>query len=231
MKWRRWLVAMLIGIAVLTGSARAVHGESASVKVFLYYMPNVSNYGPTGATGVAIFNAGNGDLTIDADGLPLVAGLAYEVWLSVSSEPVAMTSFGKFNPGPNGTVHYYQVVDDLLRAEYRFIIITVETDPDPSPAPSARRTIAGVIPDVAALVPTPTPQRASTGQSAPGATAVPTDSSPASHAPVGPATPPPPARLPTTGAETPIDDPLPGWLALAGISLATLFLFARGRHA
>jgi hypothetical protein len=240
MKWIKCLLLFASAcLGLLLAGAAPAAAESAPVKVFLNYMPNVSNYGPASATAVAILNIGDGEITLDADGLPLVAGLAYEVWLSVSTDPVAMTSLGKFNPGANGVAHYHQIIEDLPRAEYRFVILTVESDPDLSPAASQRRSLVGIIPDVNALAPTPTPlparpASAQTGGAQP--TAQPAGGQPATGQPAG-ATPPPPMRLPTTGGV--LRPPTPaheaqdaaGWLVFSAVGLTILYSITRGRRA
>jgi hypothetical protein len=218
-------------VLLLAGASPAA-AESAAVKVFLNFMPNVSNYGPASATAVAILNAGDGEITLDTSGLPLVAGLAYEVWLSVSTEPVAMTSMGKFNPGSNGVAHYHQVIEDLPRADYRYVILTVESDPDMSPAPSQRRSLAGVIPDIASLAPTPT--AAPTQPAAVQPSGSPTSSSQTGGQSTGSQPPatnpaPPPMRLPTTGADRSTMGFV--WLAIAWVVWAAIVYITRRRQA
>ncbi|MEW5960288.1 MAG: hypothetical protein AB1801_21390, partial [Chloroflexota bacterium] len=123
------------------------------------YLPEFSNYGPTGATGEALVSIGEAWVELTADGLPQLSGEHYEAWL-ITAENEEMISVGTFNADAEGHVDYAVELDDLPVVEYRYFVISVEPEPDPSPESDPRRSIAGVFPNVELQIvsgtPTPT---------------------------------------------------------------------------
>lgn len=194
----------LISLAVL---AAPVAANGKPVKIFLNYLPDVSNYGPAGASGVARVSIGEAWVELAATGLPQLSGELYEAWL-IDASNGEMVSLGRFNADADGQVAYYAELDDLPHSDYRYFVITVEPDPDPSPEADPRRTIAGVFPNPQLQIVTGAPTAVPTAAAADVA---------AGDAPVEPAataTPPPPVTLPVTGEE-----PSGKWV-LAGTALA-----------
>jgi hypothetical protein len=159
MKTLKWNVACLICIAVLIFAATPVAANGSPIKVFLNYLPEVSNYGPTDATGVAMISIGEAWVDLTADGLPELSDALYEAWI-VNAQTEEMISLGKFNADAQGHVAYYAELDELPIAEYRYFIITVEPVPDPSTLADSRWTIAGIFPNtelqIVSGTPTPT---------------------------------------------------------------------------
>lgn len=151
------LIWFLCILAVLV-LAVPVKANGAPKKIFLNYLPEYSNYGPTDATGVALISIGEAWIDLQAEGLPQLSGQLYEAWL-VKAATDEMLSLGKFNAGVDGRVAYYKELDQIPEVEYRYFVITVEPDPDSNPAAETRRSIAGVFPtsELQVVTGTPTP--------------------------------------------------------------------------
>lgn len=149
-----FVVLVCTSIGVIPASA-----NGAPVKIFLNYLPEVSNYGPTDATGVALVSIGEAWVELTAEGLPQLTDELYEAWL-VSAEDDQMISLGKFNANAEGQVDYFAEFEQLPPIDYRLFVITVEVDPDPDPQADTRQTLAGFFPNPELLIvsgtPTPT---------------------------------------------------------------------------
>jgi hypothetical protein len=152
-----YLLIVLIGFVGWWTPATA---NGAPVKIFLNYLPELSNYGSTTASGVAQVSVGEAWVDIQAEGLSQLDGVEYEAWL-VTADTNQMISLGKFNSDVDGNVDYYAEFDDIPLLEYRFFVISVEDVPDADlQTADSRRTIAGVFPnarlEVVSGTPTPT---------------------------------------------------------------------------
>lgn len=194
-----WVSLLCAAIAILAGMSATALANGVPVKVYLTYLPEFSNHGPTSASGTATISIGEAWLELEAKGLPHLKDNFYEVWIT-NAETGKPISLGKFNADTKGVVAYRADFDDLPEVEYRYLFVSVEPEPDPDPAPDKRVTIAGVFPSARLLVvsgtPTPTPE--------PGVTPPPA----------------PPELLPVTG-EPSISA---GWLAAIGLLLLTVVL-------
>jgi type IV secretory pathway VirB2 component (pilin) len=182
-----------LALLILTFAPAAANGTP--IKVFLNYLPEVSNYGSTEATGIGLVSIGEGWIDLTAVGLPALDGEMYEAWLLTSQSGQAV-SLGKFNADDAGLVTFQNELENPLpEFDYRYLVISVEPIPDPDLAnPDLRRTISGVLPSAEIQITTGGP----TPTSLPGVTP----------------TPPPPETLPVTGKTAAL-----GWI-VAGITLA-----------
>lgn len=210
----KYLKGLICGLILLLAATPAT-ANGAPIKIFLNYLPEFSNYGSTGATGVALISIGEAWVDIQAEGLPQLSGQLYEAWL-VTAETNDMISLGKFNADASERVAYHVEFEQLPAADYRYLFISVETDPDPDPAADARRTIAGVFPNAeviqATVAPTPT--------LAPGIT--PTPGAPAT-----------PAALPVTGEVVLLNMNIRFWplgVASLGVALILAGILYRRRN-
>jgi hypothetical protein len=160
MKSLKPIILCLVCCTVLLSLATPAAANGAPVKIFLNYLPEFSNYGPTDASGVASVSIGEAWVELTAHGLPPLTGDLYEAWL-IQSETKEMISLGKFNADADGNIAYYAELDELPIADYRYFVISVEPDPDPSPEADVRFTIAGVFPNaelqIVSSTPTPIP--------------------------------------------------------------------------
>jgi hypothetical protein len=152
-----YILIVALGLVLLTAGPVAANG--APVKIFLNYLPEFSNFGPTDASGQALVSIGEAWLELTVDGLPKLEGQQYQAWL-ITADTEEMVSLGTFDPDDNGHVEYNQQFDDLPIVEYRYFLITVEADPDTSPDLADERwSIAGLFPNtrVEIIQGTPTP--------------------------------------------------------------------------
>lgn len=184
MKTFKWFVCCTLFLACTSGLTGSAMANGAPIKIFLNYLPEFSNYGPTDARGEALISIGEAWVELNIEGLPELEGELYEAWL-ISADDEEMISVGTFNTDAEGKVSYFVELGEIPDIDYRFFIITVEPEPDPSSEPNPRRTIAGVFPDPKLQIVTETP--AATPE--PGVTVTPGP----------PATPGPPVSLPVTG--------------------------------
>lgn len=168
MKSLKWLFsAILLTAALMIGSTPAT-ANGVPVKIFLNYLPELSNYGSTSAGGVAQVSIGEAWVDLEADGLPQLAGVQYEAWLVTSDDQ--MISLGMFNSDTGGHVDYFAEFDDIPVLDYRFFVISVESVPDTNPDEAdPRRSIAGVFPNARLEIVSGTP----TATLEPGITATP----------------------------------------------------------
>ena len=149
-------LTILVCLATFAVPATA---NGSPVKIFLNYLPELSNYGPTDASGVALVSIGEAWVDLTIDGLPQLENVRYQAWLIIA-DTEEMVSLGTFTPNADGQVTYHAELDELPITDYRFFVISVERDPDPDPAADERRTIAGVFPNaelqIVSGTPTPT---------------------------------------------------------------------------
>jgi hypothetical protein len=148
---------LMVGVLALMLAAPAA-ANGAPIKIFLSYLPETSNFGPTGAAGEALVSIGEAWVDLKVTGLPQLTGEHYEAWL-VTANTEDMISLGTFNANAQGQVAYYQEFEDLPVVEYRYFIITIEPDQDADPAADERRSVAGVFPNtrIEIISGTPTP--------------------------------------------------------------------------
>src|SRR5581483_11219720 len=92
------LLALVGGLLLGTGVAQA---NGTPIKVVLSYLQGVSNFGPTGATGVADLVTKEGEVRVTTTGLPRLQGEEYHVWL-VNNTTRERLSLGAFNVGTDG---------------------------------------------------------------------------------------------------------------------------------
>ncbi len=200
MKNLKWML-LVVGIMLIIAVAPAL-ANGKPVKIYLNFLPEFSNAGPTDATGTADVSIGEAWVKLSADNMPPLTGNLYEGWLR-EVDTGNLVSVGKFNADENNHIDYYVELDNLPVTNYRYFFITIEPDPDPSPDPDTRISIAGVFPDprLAIVQGTPTPVVQVVAGSTTGETAPPATSEGGTGTVQGTATPPPPAILPITGRE------------------------------
>ena len=147
-KEARISLALLLAVTLLTVAPGLAGANGAPVTIFLSYLPGVSNWGPTDATGTAVVAVGDGEVSLEVDGLPRLTEEHYEVWLE-SREERKLYSVGKFNANAEGVGRLSVLLDTLPYQEYRMLLISVEPEPDPSLEPDERRSLAGLFPNQA----------------------------------------------------------------------------------
>ncbi len=150
-QWRalRW-ISVLVVLTMWLAPATPSYANGAPVDIYLSYLPGVSNWGPQTAKGHAVVAVGDGEVSLEVQGLPKLKNEHYEAWLESRAER-KLYSVGKFKMGDDGIGRLQVLLDTLPYQEYRMLLITVEPEPDPSPEPDARRSIAGLFPNTAVI--------------------------------------------------------------------------------
>jgi hypothetical protein len=213
---RKWISMACAVIVALVSIVSPLEGtrpspalaNGAPVTVFLSYLPKFSNYGPVNAKGTADISIGEAWLELEAEGMPRLKDALYEVWITNAATKERI-SLGKFNADAKGLVAFRANFQDLPKADYRYLFVSVEPLPDPSPEPDKRVTIAGVFPNAQLLIVTGTP----TPALVPGVTPPPA----------------PPAVLPVTGGGVVDSWAVLGCLLLAALTLALMTVVHRQR--
>jgi len=143
---------MLIGLTlwpgILAPSARA---EEAPITVPLSYIVNLSNWGPTTATGTAQVWRTEAEVRLNVAGLSVLTGQRYACWL-VNMQAGAFLAVGRFNVGNDGTATLDVSMQGSVPDGYTTVLITVQPDPETKQGtPSKLYSIAGFFPGNAAI--------------------------------------------------------------------------------
>lgn len=143
----RRLAAILVGLCVLLGVAGGAEANGSPLRVVLTYLPEVSNWGPQGATGVAELVPAEGEVRVIALGLPRLSGEVYAVWL-VNSRTGQSLEVGQFNVNDQSEARLGNVLPQAIPDEkWDMLLVTVEKEGTSPVAPGERRAIAGPIND------------------------------------------------------------------------------------
>jgi len=211
--------------------------NGGSLKVFLGYLPEISNWGAFESHGVAEVNIGEGRAHLIVHRLPYDPRIYYQAWVVLAGDRATMVPLGSFEVDETGHADVELKNPGLPPRVYRFLVITAEPVPDEDPAPDSRRAIAGVFPNsMARPVPADSPFFAelltttvmTQGPSAEAGQPVEGEKGPES--PGKPGMTQPPANLPVTGGEA-VAKPLDGRdCALAGIIGVALMVALWKRH-
>ncbi len=213
------LFSILVVAGLLATQAGSALANGGAVKIPLKYLAAVSNWGPTGATGLGSVDVSDGEVIITVAGLPQLGADRYEGWLVSGTE---MVSVGKFNTDANATAYYKIIMERLPARKYDLFVISVEPEPDVSATADRRFSIGGYFSD---MLPTPTHGTGGTAQPAvtpqPGTVGTPRATL---TAPATPGATTLPRALPATG-EFVSDSVTPELLLLAlGASIAAALL-------
>ncbi len=120
-----------------------VRAEEAPVIVPLAYVPNLSNWGPTTATGTAWVWRIAAEVRLTVQGLPKLTGQVYGLWL-VNPAAGVFLSVGRFNVGSDGTAQIDISMPGSVPTGISLVLITVQPDPlATNTQPSKVYSIAG----------------------------------------------------------------------------------------
>lgn len=230
---------LLAALCLVFAGAAGALGNGVPVKVFLNYLPDISNWGPQTAGGEAVLAVGEGWATVSVQGLPKLQGEVYVAW--VIPHRGAPIPLGKFNTDDAGTGDFEIRGLSVPHEPYKLFLLTVERDSDQYQAPGDRRSIAGRFPDpelggaLPTLTPAPTPSPGPGGSpgQGPGAGSPGTDTETASSLAQPVPTQPVPLVLPITGG--PVRQVVPSipWnvAGATGLALIGLAWFVTSRQA
>jgi len=146
------VAAIIIVVGLLTATVALANG--VPVRLFLNYLPDISNWGPQTATGSAMVGVGDGFVQLSVSGLPHLNGEKYTVWLSPQDEG-DWVRIGTFNVDETGAGDFGWTPEVFPYQQYRLIVITVEPDPDTDGKPDERVSLVGHFPNSEAVASTP----------------------------------------------------------------------------
>lgn len=139
------LSAFVLGL--LAADTRSAEANGAPVKIILTYLPNVSNWGPTNATGVAEVVRREGQVNLNIVGLTSLADETYTGWL-VNTGTNETMNVGQFNTDQSGVVKTtLEVPTEFPDKGWNMFLVTVEAKGPAATAPGQRKSIAGYYPD------------------------------------------------------------------------------------
>ncbi|MBX5492385.1 MAG: anti-sigma factor [Chloroflexi bacterium] len=139
------LLGLVTAALVLLAMPSGVHANGTPINVVLQYLNGVSNWGPTNASGVAEIITGEGEVRLQATGLPRLTGERYQLWI-IDSSTNTQLPLGAFNASPDGVGRLDLVLDQPIPdSSWNLLVVTVEAEGAPPATPSNRRSIAGRI--------------------------------------------------------------------------------------
>lgn len=144
-RWIRTSALIALVVSLLLAAVGTVHANGQPRRVVLTYQPEVSNWGPKGATGVAELVMVEGEVRLTAIGLPKLTDETYAVWLMNSKSQQAL-ELGQFNADNQGEARMEKVLPEAIPdGKWDLLLLTVEKAGAARSAPGSRRAIAGFI--------------------------------------------------------------------------------------
>ncbi len=141
--WNVVAGCLLLVITLLFALPGTAHAEETPVTVPLAYVVNLSNWGPTTATGTALVWRVEAEVQVRVQGLPVLNHQLYAVWL-VNPQAGQFLTVGRFNVAADGTAELDVSLPGSLPDGYDLVLITVQPDPEAvHTQPSELRSIAG----------------------------------------------------------------------------------------
>jgi hypothetical protein len=145
------LLTPILGLILLFGVAGLAEANGFPHRVVMTYTPDVSNWGPAGATGIGEFVPVEGEIRFTALGLPKDADGVYVLWLLNSKTKEAM-ALGQPKVDDQGVAGLNRVLPQAIPDKgWDTLLVSVEKSGTENKAPGDRRSIAGRIFDGNAL--------------------------------------------------------------------------------
>lgn len=146
---RQWLLPIGAVLLALLPSLPVppVGANGTAVKVVLSYQPDISNFGPATATGVAEVLMKEGEIKITALGLQPLTTQTYQFWL-LNTRTGEVFNGGRVSPNEHGVANATNVLpDEIPDRRYDLAFLSVEEPDIVARTPNARRSIAGRMTD------------------------------------------------------------------------------------
>lgn len=140
------MAAALLGLGLaLVLSIRPVTANGTPIMIVLSYLQGVATWGSTGAAGTAELVLQEGEVRLNATGLPRLSGEYYQLWIvRGGNQRMALASF---NAEPDGVARLDLVLPgEIPDAAWELMLVSVESGPNPPSAPSGRIALAGRFP-------------------------------------------------------------------------------------
>lgn len=139
------LFIVFLGVQLVAAGSVVANGKP--IKVVLTYLPDVSNWGPANASGVAEVVMSEGVATIGVVGLPPSEQDVYHAWI-VDTRSQQSLSVGTFNTEGSGIASREIVMSQEIPDKgWNLFLLTVEAKGEPASTPGPRRSIGGYFPD------------------------------------------------------------------------------------
>ena len=139
------LLGSVVGLASL--GVRDASANGAPIKIVLTYLPDVSNWGPTNATGVAEVVKKEGQVTLSVVGLATLKEGSYTGWLMNTKSKEALKVV-EFNTDQAQVAKAKAVLPaEIPDTGWNLFLVTVEGPGQGAQAPGERKSIGGYFPD------------------------------------------------------------------------------------
>ncbi len=150
------IISVLIALASMSFlGMNLASANGAPIKVVLTHQQGISNWGPTSATGVAEIVMKEGEVSLNAVGLPALAEESYAGWLVNTSNNETL-ALGRFNADQSEVVKArLTTASEIPERGWNLLLVTVEAKTGNLTAPGQRKSIAGYFPDAAQASRTP----------------------------------------------------------------------------
>jgi len=138
-------VSVILLLVLMAMLPRAAFADATPVQLILTHLPNVSNTGPSEASGIAELVLLEGEARLSATGLPKLEGAEqYTAWL-VNTQTNDVFRIASFNA--EGSVARFDKVlpDAIPDKKWNLLLVTIESDPEPR-RPGDKHSIAGTFP-------------------------------------------------------------------------------------
>lgn len=175
----RTLVLVILGLPLLLGGFGVAEANGSPRRVVLTYLPEVSSWGPQGATGIAEVVMAEGEVRLTAVGLPTLDGEVYTAWLLNSKTNQAL-ELGQFNSDAQSEARLQAVLPEAIPdAGWDLLLVTVEKSGEKLAGPGPRRAIAGFLTEPGqAAAPQQLPRTGGEAEQSEPPSQAPTDASP-----------------------------------------------------
>lgn len=140
---RRGALLAVTLVLALAALAMPVDANGTPIRIGLSYLPGVSNWGPSDATGIAEILVGEGEVRVHASGLQPLANEYYRVWVVnwATSDRLAL---GSLRPDATGAGRLDLVLPSTIPERgWDLMLVSVEAEGSQPTEPGPRRSIAG----------------------------------------------------------------------------------------
>jgi hypothetical protein len=149
-----WRVASSLLVVIIASAlagppmpAQACRDGCTPINLILSYLPEISNWGPTKATGVVELVMAEGEARGRVTGLPPLTSEVYQAWL-VNTRTDETLPFGSFNTDQSQRAQFrFILAEDIPDRDWNLFLVTVEPSLDAEPArQSDKRGIGSFFP-------------------------------------------------------------------------------------
>lgn len=141
------LSVLLPMVGFLTPYARDANANGKPIKIVLTYLPGLSNWGPTEATGLAEVVMKEGEVGIGVVGLPPLSDEVYSGWM-VNTRTDDLMRVGEFNADKSEVAKVRVLLpSEIPDTGWNLFLVTVESGGQGAKTPGPRKSVAGYFPE------------------------------------------------------------------------------------